>query len=170
MPQRTYNGVKQIGFNNIYHMPNSVVRWEMKGWGLDAFGGIAMISISVLSCQQPNTQWNWQPFKHRCPLTNTGIFTINIRRSHDHLIVITEISIGKNTSVKLKWTRVVWQCIMHWPEFPLKFNGSIYYEFKLHHTQCCNKLFSQMRAPLAARRKPTGDQNRQPNVLYVFEH
>ena len=27
-----------------------------------------------------------------------------------------------------------------------------------------------MRAPLVARRKPAGIQNKPPNVLYVFEH
>ena len=33
-----------------------------------------------------------------------------------------------------------------------------------------NKWVSQMWAPLAARRVPAGDQNSQPEMLYVFEH
>ena len=33
-----------------------------------------------------------------------------------------------------------------------------------------NERLSQMRAPLAARRKPAGVQNRPPSVRYVFEH
>ena len=32
------------------------------------------------------------------------------------------------------------------------------------------KQISQMRAPLATRREPTGAQNRQLKVPYVFEH
>ena len=33
-----------------------------------------------------------------------------------------------------------------------------------------NKWVSQMWAPLAAHLEPVGDQNRQPKMLYVFEH
>ena len=33
-----------------------------------------------------------------------------------------------------------------------------------------NKRVSKMRPPLAGRREPAGDRNRQPMVLYVFEH
>ena len=33
-----------------------------------------------------------------------------------------------------------------------------------------NKLVSQMRESLAARREPVGAHNRLPSVLYVFEH
>ena len=34
---------------------------------------------------------------------------------------------------------------------------------------CPNKRVSQMWAPLAAHRQPVGDQNRPPNVLYVYK-